>query len=237
MKRDSARERRIVTRQEYHKELLISRQVPNRHRAEPASGRVAQKRRTREDLLRAARALRERGEVPTVAQAADEAGISRATAYRYFPTQDALLAEASAGPLLDVVHEALERAKPVTDVVKRVDTVFATLAPVMLEHEAELRTLLKLSLERSLREDALGDAPLRSMSWVFMWDALLEPVRDRIAPQRYALMVRSFSTLLGIESLLVFRDTCDGDAARTVESVRYVARAMIRGFLQDLPAK
>ena len=53
--------------------------------------RVNQKQRTRAELLRAARELAEKGGQPGVAEAADHAGISRATAYRYFSNADDML--------------------------------------------------------------------------------------------------------------------------------------------------
>src|ERR671924_233839 len=59
------------------------------------NGRVAQKRRTRDALIDAARQLiADGGAVPTVEAAAEAASISRTTAYRYFPSQRALLAAA-----------------------------------------------------------------------------------------------------------------------------------------------
>ncbi len=56
--------------------------------------RANQKERTRAALVEAARALLRAGVPPTVAEAAEQARVSRATAYRYFPTHDALLIEA-----------------------------------------------------------------------------------------------------------------------------------------------
>src|ERR687883_1696561 len=58
-------------------------------------GRINQKRRTREAILAAAVELVEQGQSPTVAEVADAALVSRATAYRYFPTQEYLLFEAA----------------------------------------------------------------------------------------------------------------------------------------------
>jgi AcrR family transcriptional regulator len=198
------------------------------------SGRAAQKRRTRNDLLRAALLLRERGEVPTVARAADDAGISRATAYRYFPTQESLLAEASAAPLLDEVGMIVARAAPISDVEARVAAVFAEVAPLMLTHEAELRAMLKISLERSLQYDDDSEALLHSSRWILAWDNLLDPLRARVSPQDYVLMVRSLSTLLSIDAILVLRDACDGDDQRTVAAITDAASAMLRGFLVRL---
>jgi AcrR family transcriptional regulator len=199
-----------------------------------SQGRVAQKRRTRNDLLRAAKLLRERGEVPTVARAADDAGISRATAYRYFPTQEALLAETSAAPLLDAVAAIVARAAPIADPEERVAAVFSEAAQLMLRHEAELRALLKFSIERSFQYDDESDALLHSVRWILAWDPLLEPLRDRVSPHEYTLMVRSLSTLMSIDAILVLRDACDGDEPRTIAAITNAARAMIRGFLSRL---
>lgn len=201
---------------------------------EAGTGRIAQKRRTRNDLLRAARAIRDAGGVPTVADAASAAGISRATAYRYFPTQESLLAEASTGPLIDAVVEVVRGAEGIDEPVARVDAVFAALAPLMLKHEAELRSVVKISLERSPESDYERELPLRSARWVLAWDAVLAPLRERVSTARYATMVRSLSALLGIETILVLLDACDRDPARTVDAIRRAARAMVRGFLAEI---
>ena len=58
-------------------------------------GRQRQQERTRRLLLDTARALLESGRQPTVTEVADAAEISRRTAYRYFPTQEKLLAESA----------------------------------------------------------------------------------------------------------------------------------------------
>src|ERR1700712_232956 len=55
------------------------------------TGRTNQKARTRDALVGAARELMAAGATPTVEQAAAAASIARATAYRYFPNQRALL--------------------------------------------------------------------------------------------------------------------------------------------------
>src|SRR6202521_3574429 len=56
-----------------------------------AHGRAGQKGRTRSELISATRALIAKGMTPTVEGAAAAARISRTTAYRYFPSQRALL--------------------------------------------------------------------------------------------------------------------------------------------------
>ena len=57
-------------------------------------GRTRQKQRTRNALIAAARDLVAAGSTPTVEEAAGAAGISRSTAFRYFPNQRSLLVAA-----------------------------------------------------------------------------------------------------------------------------------------------
>ena len=57
--------------------------------------RTNQKARTRADLLAAASALIRAGRRPTVEEVALAAGISKRTAYRYFTSQEHLLADAA----------------------------------------------------------------------------------------------------------------------------------------------
>jgi AcrR family transcriptional regulator len=201
----------------------------------PKNGRLAQKQRTRSELLRAAHSLRAEGRVPTVNEVADAAGISRTTAYRYFPTQEVLLAEASAEPLIELVRQAIASSAGETDVVKRVDAVFAAVLPVMFQREPELRTLLKIALERSLEEVHERHIPLLSAGWIRAWDPVLEPLRKRVSPKAYARMVRSLGALLSVESLNVLLDACDLDERPATRALRSAARAMVQGFMLDLP--
>jgi AcrR family transcriptional regulator len=210
---------------------MIFRQAAGRP---PEKGRMAQKHRTRLELLRAARVLRARGRIPSVSDVADTAGISRTTAYRYFPTQEMLLAEAIAEPLIDSVTETLAAVAGEGDVVKRVDAVFAKLAPMMIHHEPQLSALLKIALERSLEEIHERQIPLLSARWIVAWDGILEPLRRKVTPKTYAIMVRALGTLLSVESINVLRDACDLDEQATAMAIRFTARALVQGFKSNL---
>ena len=89
----------------YHKAVTVVRQdLPGE-----SSGRVNQKRRTRSAIIAAAQAIVEQGATPTVAQAAEDALVSRTTAYRYFPTQESLLLELSINIDVREVEELVAR--------------------------------------------------------------------------------------------------------------------------------
>src|SRR5579872_4176513 len=86
--------------------------------------RVGQKNRTRKALLAAADALIRNGKPPTVTDVAEAAGISRATAYRYFPTQEMLWAEVAlfsvGGPLFPATSDGMPVPEAVGQLVRRV---------------------------------------------------------------------------------------------------------------------
>ena len=84
-------------------------------------GRINQKRRTRAAILEAAKHLLREGQTPSVAEAADVARVSRATAYRYFPTQEYLLIEAALESAKTDVNQLLERSAPSDDPAIRLD--------------------------------------------------------------------------------------------------------------------
>src|SRR5918999_6249931 len=99
------------------------------------TGRTRQKARTRAALLGAARELLAAGRTPTVEAAAEAAGISRATAYRYFANQRALVLAA---------HPEIEAASllgddPPADPVERLDRTVRELVRLTVDTEPELR--------------------------------------------------------------------------------------------------
>src|SRR3712207_4564037 len=125
------------------------------------TGRTRQKARTRAALVEAARELLARGSTPTVEDAAEAAGISRATAYRYFPNQRALLVAAHP----EIGATALLGEDPPADPQERLDRTIRELLRLTLDTETELRTMLRLSLD-----PAPGDELLlrqgRAIAWI-----------------------------------------------------------------------
>src|SRR5688572_32428438 len=85
-------------RREYHIDMLVSGQP-----AEATSSERGPKARTRRLMLQAATQLMQSGITPSVTEVAEAAEVSRATAYRYFPSQAALVqavVDEALGPIL-----------------------------------------------------------------------------------------------------------------------------------------
>src|SRR3954449_6955107 len=139
------------------------------------TGRTRQKARTRAAMVDAARALLAEGMAPTVEQAAERAGVSRTTAYRYFPNQRALLI--ASYPELDL--PSLLTADAPSDAAARLELVTENIARQVLEHEHELRAMLRLSLE--LPPPDKGALPLRQGRVIGWIEDALTPLRGRLA--------------------------------------------------------
>src|SRR3954454_421038 len=113
------------------------------------TGRTGQKARTHDALVSAARDLLAGGSTPTVEQAAAAAGISRATAYRYFPNQRALLVASHP----EIEERSLLGDDAPSEPAARLAEAMHEMLRIVLEPEAELRTQLRLSLEPTPAHD------------------------------------------------------------------------------------
>ncbi|MEA2427988.1 MAG: hypothetical protein QOF37_1616 [Thermoleophilaceae bacterium] len=195
------------------------------------TGRIQQKARTRNALVGAARDLLAAGTTPNVEQAADAAQVARATAYRYFPNQRALLV--ATYPEID--EPSLVDEPGLTDPAERLDAVAESLTRQMVEHEPELRTMLRLSLEAEPAES--GDLPFRKgrrITWVA--DALA-PLEGKLpAPELQQLTV-AIAAVLGIEMLVWLTDIAGNTREQAREIMRWSARAMLQAALAGGPPK
>ena len=193
-----------------------------------SSGRWRQKQRTRQALVDAARELVTLGAAPTVEHAAEHAGISRTTAYRYFPNQRSLLVaahpETVASSLLspDVSDDPGERLR---DVVERFTELIS-------DTEQQQRTMLRLSLEADAERAALPLRQGRAIGWI---EEALAPLRGRVPDEtvhRLALAVRSAT---GIEALVWLTDVAALPRDEALALMRWSAQALLHAALTDGP--
>lgn len=169
-----------------------------------AAGRPNQRRRTRKDLLEAAARLMREGKRPNLEEVAEAALVSRATAYRYFPSIDALLLE-TAVDVATPSADTLFKEHPGGDPASRVIRVNAALDEMMRANEAPLRIMLAQSIERVARDGA--DAlPARQNRRIPLIEAALAPARQDFEPKALDRLQKALSLLLGPESMVVCRD-------------------------------
>jgi AcrR family transcriptional regulator len=178
------------------------------------TGRTHQKARTRGALIAAARELLTDGVTPTVEQAADRAGISRTTAYRYFQNHRALLV----ATFPDIAAPSLLGTAAPTDPLDRLELVLAHFTRQLVEHEPELRAQLRLALEPTPpHPDALPFRQGRAIGWI---EDALSPLRDRMNDvdlRRLALAIRATT---GIEALVWLTDIAGLSREEALEIMR-----------------
>jgi AcrR family transcriptional regulator len=194
------------------------------------TGRVQQKARTRNALIAAVRTLLAAGVTPTVEEAAQEAHVSRTTAYRYFPTQrDILLA---AYPVIGQVTVLPDDASE--DVGERLDIVLAEMARQVTENEIVLRAMLKISLEKPANR---GELPLRTgrrKTWVA--DALAPLARQMSAADLNRLTL-AITVATGIEAFIWLTDIAGLRRDEALTLMRFTAETLLASVTSPSPQK
>jgi AcrR family transcriptional regulator len=174
-------------------------------------------------LIQAAKALVADGLTPTIEESAAEAGVSRPTAYRYFPNQRALLAAAHP----ETTATSLLPADPPADVAERLALVIQAFIDLLVDTEAQQRTMLRLSLEADPAERAA--LPLRQGRAIGWFEEALAPLQlPDDATHRLAVAIRS---AVGIESLAWLTDIGRLSREDAIRTMSWSAQAMLQSAL------
>lgn len=193
------------------------------------TGRAAQKRRTRDALVAAARELVAAGVTPTVEAAATKASISRTTAYRYFASQRALLAAAHP----ETAAESLLPKNPSDDPAERLHAVIGAFTELVIRTEPQQRTMLRLSLQP---DDAdRGSLPLRQGRGIAWIAEALEPLEHRLSAEQQHRLTLAIRSAVGIEALVWLTDVAGLTRPQAVEVMQWSAQALLRSSMEWLP--
>ncbi|MCX2928819.1 TetR/AcrR family transcriptional regulator [Mycobacterium sp. CVI_P3] len=196
------------------------------------TGRHDQRARTRKDLLEAASRLLRQGHMLTMEEVAAEAQVSRVTAHRYIPNAEMLVVEATPDWATPEPGDIFATASD--DPVERVELVDDVLTEMMAANEPAFRIMLAQSVRRGIEG---GDYPVRQNRRTALIEAALAPVRDRFRPDKLDSLTSALAVLLGIESMVVFTDVLQFDAARAREVRRWAIRALVDDALVAKPGQ
>jgi AcrR family transcriptional regulator len=194
------------------------------------TGRTSQKARTRDALVQAARELLARGVSPTVEQAAAAASIARATAYRYFPNQRTLLT----ATFPEMTASSLLGESPPDDAVARLDIVVEAITRQAVEHEAALRSMLRLSLDPD--PAGRGDLPFRKGRRIGWVSDALAPLRGRLPEADFERLALAIAATIGIDALVWLTDIAGVSRDEAVEVMRWSASSLLRAALHEIEA-
>lgn len=184
--------------------------------------RTNQKQRTRDAILDGARQLMSRGEPVTVAAAAAEHRISRATAYRYFSDPQALALEAGLATLVPPYEDVIAGT---TDLRSRLRAITAAMIRLTVENEAAFRQYLSLAVTAT---EGTGSRGARRVG--YMRRALGESPHD-LSPAEATDLVASLSTVAGIEGLVALTDVAGQDSATAERLLGEIADAILTRHL------
>jgi AcrR family transcriptional regulator len=192
-----------------------------------ATGRTRQKARTRTALIEVARDLVAQGMPITIEAAAEAAGISRTTAYRYFPNQRALLLAAHP----EIRALSLLPPNAPDDPGARLDLVVEAFTRLIADTEPQQRAMLRLSLEPGASEQTPGLLRQgRAIGWI---DDALSPLGSRVPAKELRRLVLAIRSATGIEARVWLTDVAGLSSDDAMEIMRWSARALYLSALSE----
>lgn len=205
-----------------------TRQKPSLPADAPRDGPRA---RTHQVLLDTAMRLAQSGRPMTVAEVASAAGVSRATAYRYFPSRSQLVNTIIGTALQPVRSFVTSKA----DGKERVEELFNEMFPLFREFEPHMRAALQLALEHwaLARAGQLDEEPFRRGHRTAILMRAAEPLRARLGDEGFDRLIKALSLLFGIEPYVVLKDMW-GATNREVDAItRWMASAIVDAALRE----
>lgn len=153
--------------------------------------------------------------------------VSRATAYRYFPSQESLLADmrmfAPEGPAAMFEKVTLET----TDPVERVGVLARRVAEWAFQNEPALRTMLRLSLD--------PETGVRRPGHRIRWIAeALQPLQGRVDAIALERLSNALTMVLGIDPVIPLRDFAKLAPEQGIEVIEWAARTLVRSVVESV---
>ena len=179
--------------------------------------------------------MQQTGCAPSIADVAKFAGVSRATAYRCFPSKGAMLSimvSQSLGPMRTFASEHGNARDRVMDLLNRS-------FPRLSKHEATLRTAVQISLEQQALANAglLKEAPYRRGLRIQILDKALEPLKSQLPADIYLQLHKSLSVVYGVEIFIVLKDIWNEKNKQVLSTMLWMADALIESALLQAKAR
>ena len=182
-------------------------------------------------LLDEAVRLVRRGRIPSVAEVAQSAGVSRATAYRYFPSRSKLVSAVIAEALAPV-----RRAVPQEgDAKQRLHELLDRTYSRFHEFEPHMRAALQLALEHQSLEAAglLEEEPFRRGQRQEILATTISPLKRRLSKNAYERLLKALAVVYGIEPMVILKDICGASDRETEVVVRWMMDALVDAALRQ----
>src|SRR5258706_7203796 len=219
----------LVSGQERHPKIRTDDKARADNKARVDRGPRA---RMRKIMLDAAMRLMQDGLIPSVSDVAEAAQVSRATAYRYFKSQSALIQAAvdeALGPILAWTSDS-------TDAEDRVTELITFAYPRMESFEATLKAALRLALDQWARRHAglFGDeAPMVRGHRIGLLNSAVQPLKGRLGRPGFERLTQSLSLVFGTEAFFVLTGISGLDRKRAEEVALWTCHALIQAAIAE----
>ena len=195
-------------------------------------GRGRQKQRTRQALLDAATELAKNGRSPSIAEVAEAANMSTATAYRYFPNTQSLWADLG---IRAVGLEHLVADLP-EDAEERIETVIRRATSTQFGNEAMWREVLRATQERWFSQQSVPEAervPVRGSTRLEATRIALAPLEKTLSADKLEQLTMATMLVFGLEAMVVTRDALSLDEPSAADVMTWAAKALIRSAIAE----
>lgn len=189
----------------------------------PEEGRVNQRKRTQRALLDAAAALCAEGRLPTFAEIAERALVSRATAYRYYSSAEAVVSEALFERAAPDPNEGLRPGEDPQAMLARVAGQFNAL---LLQDERALHVM-----ERSFMSVWLDNEPAARPPRPGRRLRHIEPavaaLAGELTPQQRRRLTLALCMVMGPEAVVSLRDVGGAGIDEVARVASWAATALV----------
>lgn len=178
----------------------------------------------------------------TVAAVAERAGVSRATAYRYFVSNDAVTLWA-AMPILADVAASVDTTTTDGPVAERPDLSPAARADRLVrdrgqwafDHARELRAVLATTLAPNSQErGGFRQGKMRRNEWIE--DSLLRYLSDYVTNDQRQRLASALIPLFGSDMVVWTADAAELAQDEALELIAWIARSLVDATLADARA-
>ncbi|SEI39295.1 transcriptional regulator, TetR family [Dyadobacter koreensis] len=194
------------------------------------SGRIKQKRETRNGILKAAQELLETNPTFSLEDVARHMGISRATIYRYYSNIDLLYTEATLSFRVKQPADFIEEVKELSllETLTFVQRYYNHLAQL---HENSYRRYMSIVLSESLKEPKSG--PLRGARRPATLEVVLEPYEKKIGKENIARLKHIVTVLSGIEPMIANKDVNGLSSEQSDRLLAWALEMIVKGMGLD----
>ena len=216
---------------QYEATRLVARHAPTY--GDPSPPPPGPRARTYRLLLAEAMSMVKACRLPSVAEVAVRTGVSRATAYRYFPSRSKLVSAVIGEGLAPVRSTRTVAA----DAPLALRELFEKTFPIFKENEPHMRAALQLALEHEALQRAglLEEEVFRRGHRREILARAAASLRARLGAQGYERLLKALSVIYGIEIYVVLKDIWGASDGEVEAIARWMLEALLAAALAQAP--